>query len=263
MKTERTIRLRFGREVIYVREPEPFVYYATFVANEYGQLSLGQGDVVLDAGANIGDFTIKASKKVGNTGLVVAVEPNPENVKILKKNVEVNFLNNVVIIPFALSNKESWKYLSKNEVGGSITDQISEIKVKTVTIMSILKQLNLDHFDVIKMDIEGAEEFVFEELGFLTGVREIAIELHGKCNIESIPIRLGENGFALSHFTVRSVILNTLRAIVSHPFQVASAEVFTKFLMCRSILQFLIGKNPVPSLGETDLTILYARRNAV
>ena len=45
------------------------------------------GDVVLDIGANIGYYTLIFAKLVGNSGKVFAFEPEPENFKILQKNI--------------------------------------------------------------------------------------------------------------------------------------------------------------------------------
>ena len=44
-----------------------------------------KGDTVIDAGANIGEFTVIASTLVGPEGQVISIEPGPENVKTLKK----------------------------------------------------------------------------------------------------------------------------------------------------------------------------------
>ena len=61
------------------------------------------GDVVLDAGANLGYYTVIASQRVGEQGRVYAFEPDAENVRLLKKNVSINGLTNVVIVDKALS----------------------------------------------------------------------------------------------------------------------------------------------------------------
>jgi len=59
--------------------------------------SINEGDIVVDVGASIGYFTLLAAKLVGNKGKVFAFEPGPENFKILKKNVEVNKYDNVIL----------------------------------------------------------------------------------------------------------------------------------------------------------------------
>jgi hypothetical protein len=66
---------------------------------------LREGDVVIDVGAHVGMFTIKAAMSVGEKGKVVAVEPVEENLRLLRKNVELHELNNVVIIGKACSRE--------------------------------------------------------------------------------------------------------------------------------------------------------------
>ena len=62
-------------------------FYQVFVERTYQNLpnKIKQGDVVIDAGANIGIFTVMSSILVGNTGRVLSIEPDPENISILKK----------------------------------------------------------------------------------------------------------------------------------------------------------------------------------
>ena len=62
-------------------------FYQVFVEKDYPNLmsKITQGDIVIDAGANIGIFTVISSTLVGDTGRVLAVEPDPENLRILKK----------------------------------------------------------------------------------------------------------------------------------------------------------------------------------
>jgi len=64
-----------------------------------------RGAVVLDAGAKIGYFTLIFARLVGDEGKVFAFEPAPENFALLKKNVEINGYQNVVIEQKAISNK--------------------------------------------------------------------------------------------------------------------------------------------------------------
>ena len=63
------------------------LFYQGFVENSYHSLiaMIQKGDTVIDAGANIGEFTVIASTLVGLEGQVISIEPGPENVKTLKK----------------------------------------------------------------------------------------------------------------------------------------------------------------------------------
>ena len=64
------------------------------------------GDTVVDAGANVGYYTIIGSRLVGDKGKVYAFEPEPANFALLQKNVRLNGLTNVVLERKALSNRK-------------------------------------------------------------------------------------------------------------------------------------------------------------
>lgn len=61
---------------------------------------------VLDTGGNIGYFTLLASKLVGKHGKVYVFEPDPTNFKYLRKNIEINKIENIILINKCVSNEE-------------------------------------------------------------------------------------------------------------------------------------------------------------
>ncbi len=101
-------------------------------------------DIVIDAGASPGDFTIYASKLVGGKGKVICFEPDINGFKLLLNNIELNKLKNVIAINKGLWSKER-------------TLNFGSQKINVVTLDSELKKLGVDRVDFIKMDIEGAE----------------------------------------------------------------------------------------------------------
>src|SRR5215216_2460824 len=64
------------------------------------------GDIVIDVGAHIGPYTLKASKLVGLNGKVVAIEAAPDNFDILNRNIQLNKLTNVIALNYAAYSKE-------------------------------------------------------------------------------------------------------------------------------------------------------------
>ena len=80
---------------------------------------LKEGMNAIDVGANIGYFTLLASKLVGVNGKVWAVEPEPHNLQCLLDNVALNKLTNVVAFEKAASdrNGKAVFYVSKGESG--------------------------------------------------------------------------------------------------------------------------------------------------
>ena len=121
---------------------------------------LKKGDTVVDAGAHIGVFTVFAAKSVGDDGEVIAIEPEKKNLGSLRKNIEINSLDNVAVVPKGLWDGRSKKrlYLTRSSVGHSLihsSDKTEEIEVDTLD--NILEGLGVSKVDFIKMNIEGAE----------------------------------------------------------------------------------------------------------
>ena len=113
--------------------------------------------VVYDIGANVGFYTLLASKLAGDTGRVYSFEPFPGNIEYLKKHVAINKLSNVEIIDKAVSdqvNNSLFKIGKNNSVGRLNPD--GDIVVETITLEEFILDGNLPP-SVIKMDIEGAE----------------------------------------------------------------------------------------------------------
>jgi len=127
---------------------------------------LKKGMNVIDAGANIGYFTILFSKWIGGEGKVFAIEPESENFQLLVKNIKVNLCKNVIPIQKAISNFNGIvdMFLSeKNKGDHRILDFIAnendknrkKIRVKCDTLDSIIPKEQ--KIDFIKMDIQGSE----------------------------------------------------------------------------------------------------------
>ena len=129
------------------------------------------GMVVLDIGGNIGYYTIDLAKLVGLSGKVVSFEPNPPMIEELKRNVELNGLQNVIVQPIALSNQSGeaefhcprpgWE--GHASLRSNVTFQTFErIRVKTRKLDDVLQDLGINSVDLIKIDVEGAERLIFQ-----------------------------------------------------------------------------------------------------
>jgi FkbM family methyltransferase len=128
-----------------------------------------EGDIVIDVGAHIGRYTVIASKMVGSQGKVIAIEAHPVNYDLLRQNIELNKLNNVIALNYAVHSKETMVklYESGQEKGFTIyntimTDRTTPnnqkyIEIKAKTLDSLLLKNGINQVNWIKIDVEGAE----------------------------------------------------------------------------------------------------------
>src|SRR5262249_7250993 len=62
-------------------------------------------DTIVDVGAHRGEFALAASRVVGSSGKVICFEPNPHSVRILKDEIELNKIHNVIIYTCGLADR--------------------------------------------------------------------------------------------------------------------------------------------------------------
>lgn len=180
------------------------------VINVYQVHKLSRGQVVLDLGAGIGEYSMIASEKVGPDGLVIAVEPSPLDFEFLCKNLSVNSCKNVIPLNKAISDKEGEISI---EFKGQ---QFSAQALTTSEIGDILRERGKDSIDIMKLDIEGKEVDALHLLSkFLEGILFFPIELHGtKRMVDSI---LNPSGFKFKRITRKSYLLAGLKFLLVHP----------------------------------------------
>ncbi len=135
-----------------------------------------KSSVIYDVGANTGIYSCLSSK-VNPSAKIFAFEPYPVNVVRLKKNIQLNNLENIIVVENALGNTDkliSFAVPMNNKIAdtSSANTEFSKhtynggIKWKTIEV----QQLSLDQFfennnidvDLIKIDVEGYEKEVFE-----------------------------------------------------------------------------------------------------
>jgi FkbM family methyltransferase len=123
---------------------------------------LKPGEVVVEAGAYIGFYVLKASELVGESGKVIAIEAVPENYEIIKRNVEANHLKNVILINKAVWNTSTKiKFYREGKQIGSITQEVvatdNFIEVQADTIDDMLKENGISKIDFIRIQLNGVE----------------------------------------------------------------------------------------------------------
>jgi FkbM family methyltransferase len=152
-------RKGFGKFIYTFREQyEPELAYLEKV--------LSPGKIFIDVGANFGVYTLVASKLVGAAGKVISLEPTAQSFAILGQNISLNHSTNVRAFQVALTQArgKAWLYHGWDPVGNSLGmdplcgDEGEE--VQTESLDNLLEENGINRVDVIKVDVEGAEELV-------------------------------------------------------------------------------------------------------
>jgi len=158
------------------------------------------GDTIIDVGAHIGYFTLKGAQKVGINGLIVSIEPCPQNYSLLRKNVGYINSPRIVVAKLALREESGTTelYLKPGTVGHSImskTDRI--IKVPTTTLDHLCQKLGVNRVDFIKINAEGAEHEILKgaEKTLKTLGLKLAIQVHGDIMKNKVVGLLKEAGY--------------------------------------------------------------------
>jgi len=117
------------------------------------------GDTVIDVGAYVGMFTVKASLQVGKKGRVIAIEPASSNIRYLVRNT--SSFENVIVVPLAAGSSSgdgnltlSWATPCHTLIphSGNRTETI-----KIDTLDNIVSNLRIEKVEFIKIDAEGWE----------------------------------------------------------------------------------------------------------
>lgn len=138
--------------------------------------------LVVDAGAHVGTFAAMASPFADR---IVAFEPNPDNLALLRANIDDNGLDSVEVRAQALwsdsngrniSGRSSWTTVIEDDA--TVTEDSERIDVATTTLTDLIDEIG--PVDLLKIDIEGAEFAVFEHTSdeVLRRIRRIAGEIH-------------------------------------------------------------------------------------
>lgn len=191
----------------FVLEYKPINYYGlieNYLLDIYHTDMIQPDDIVIDLGAGIGDFAIRA---MGRAKKVVAIEPNREDFELLQHNLRANGSHNVVPLDIGVASKAGMKQIIFHE---------RKYSFKVETLTALLEQQRLSKVDFIKMDIEGHETEVLESnLDIIKQVRIIAIELHGtKKVIDALLLPLG---FKFLPLTKGYIYRKLLSQMVAHP----------------------------------------------
>lgn len=126
------------------------------------------GSSFVDVGANIGVFTVPVARQIGLEGQVLAIEPSHEIFRYLQENIRLNGISNVrlrecatfdadvSILPFYEAPPEHFGM-------GALAPQFSGLSepVEGMSLDHLLEEERITHVDLLKVDVEGFESYVF------------------------------------------------------------------------------------------------------
>lgn len=168
------------------------------------QRLLRPGDTFVDAGANIGFFTVMASRLVGDSGRVIAVEMMPDTASRLRHHVARNGAANVEIVEVALADRSGGSVTARVQVGKFGQASIArlhdegaarELQVPTATLDDVVGDTG--PIRLMKMDLEGAEErAVVGAVNALDRTHALIYEERSDAP-DAVAARLRDLGFAL------------------------------------------------------------------
>ena len=140
----------------------------------YERFRVGQGDCVLDLGANIGIFSLTAA---ASGGTVVAIEAQSELVPEVSRLMTDNGIRTVSAIHGIVGSAAG---CLSSEAGRSESSHWKS-EPQEVDLDALLDDLKWEHVDFLKADIEGSEFALFSgEAAWLKKVKRIAMEVHAE-----------------------------------------------------------------------------------
>lgn len=151
--------------------------------------------IVFDLGGNIGTFSVWfnfLNKTKQYKGFVF--EPDPDNLSLLSKNLNLNQVSKFKVEGLAVSGKTG---VLKFDVSGSpdaykINDEAKDnfIEVQSVSLSEYCKNNKISKIDILKMDIEGGEYSILrDDFDFIkNNVVKILMEFHNLNNSENIDL---------------------------------------------------------------------------
>lgn len=185
--------------------------------------------VIFDIGANMGVFALKTAKKIRDKGVVVAIEPYSYNYKRLQENVHLNRLSNIIVLGIALGEVNGtiplWLPPSNEENTGlaSTKFEISNnfIQVPVKTLAYVMKELNVQSIDLVKLDAEGAELAILKGLGGnLRKIRNLVIAAeHFPEEANELSNYLGSRGFKVQVKSIGNLPYVYAKVIQEHEAQ--------------------------------------------
>lgn len=147
-------------ECINVASDIEFRYYG--VQNRKKHLDFKTGDVIIEIGAYIGYYSMRAADVINKSGHVVAIEAIPANFNLLKKNIKTNVYTNITAVSKAAWHSKDTIIFQRHHrqrasAKGNIVKTLEELPVSCNSLDNILKDLKITKVNFVRIQVNGAE----------------------------------------------------------------------------------------------------------
>ncbi|RLQ22215.1 FkbM family methyltransferase [Seongchinamella sediminis] len=189
-----------------------------FIYRDYDFYAKQPVRTIIDAGANIGLAAIFFANEYPDAK-IIAVEPEAKNFELLLSNIK--YYPQIIAIRAALwhclepieifdPGAGSWAFVTKHSDDPQALDQTSLGSVPGITVDAIIKEHDISHVDILKIDIEGAEKEVLSATeAWLPMVDTMIVELHEDINPGCTrSFYNGSNGFPHEWFQGENIYLS-------------------------------------------------------
>jgi FkbM family methyltransferase len=203
------------KQTMYLRRQDLPMLHEIFRHEQYAapNLQLPTDAIVVDAGAHIGLFSLYLSLKYKIMHLI-CLEPSAKNYVVLETNMR--YLPKAKLLKTALSDTVGLALFDETNLGynhhlGQIGTQVS-----TTNIAALLQTFPNKRINLLKIDIEGGEERVFEakDLTWLSSVDALLIELHANYSAERLTAQLQPYGFTINTLQGKDYLIYAFRTEV-------------------------------------------------
>ncbi len=174
-----------------------------------------QPKYIIDGGGNIGFFAVLMANRYPDA-TIISIEPDSNNFLLLKKNTAE--YKNIIPVQSGIWNKEvsllvidqgygEWGLMVK-EVPPGTADSFD-----AVSIAGLMRKYNLPHLDIVKLDVEGAEEFIFADNynEWIPKTKMMIIELHERMkpgSADSFWYAIGQHSFSKKQVGENIIFIN-------------------------------------------------------
>lgn len=225
--------LKLGKYSIEYIDPLSlyYEYKDIFEKNIYHFKSNKSSPVIIDAGGYIG-LSVLYFKSIYPQSHITVFEPDQYIFLVLKKNIEINNLKGVKLIKAGLGKINNIiKFYPDGADGGSMykTSNNNATKIRIIKLSSYINQ----PIDLLKMNIEGAEGEVFEEIeDKLHFIKEIIFEYHA---FNNLPQSLGKILTILDRNSFRYLITNAVGKGINIPFHLPKKYQYFNLIYAKQI----------------------------